>query len=202
MSDIRQTPLHHYLGQTSGPSDAGVIVRELAFQGFLTLRGDGNHEPFRKEVKEVLGVDLPIESCTFANSVDRAVYWLGPSEWLVLVASETEGAIEATLRRVLTGHYSIVDVSGGQTLINLSGAGVEKVLKKSCTYDFHPRHFPSGRCVQTNFALAIALVSRKSNESFDVVIRRSFADYVAKWLLDAGREFGCRIMSREDCVSH
>jgi len=47
--------------------------------------------------------------------------------------------------------------------------------------------------VQITFAKASAAVSNRSDGSYDLVIRRSFADYVAQWLLDAGGEFGCRI---------
>lgn len=51
------------------------------------------------------------------------------------------------------------------------------------------------RCVQTNFAKATALVSSNADGSFDLTIRRSFADYIAQWLLDAGQEHGCVIQS-------
>jgi sarcosine oxidase gamma subunit len=37
------------------------------------------------------------------------------------------------------------------------------------------------------------LVSNRTDGSFDLIIRRSFADYIALWMLDAGREFGLRI---------
>ena len=30
------------------------------------------------------------------------------------------------------------------------------------------------------------------------IIRRSFSEYLAKWLLDAGREYGCRI--EQECA--
>ena len=105
-------------------------------------------------------------------------------------------AIEATLRKSLKGHISVVDVSGGQTCINLRGLAVETVLKKSSIYDFEgwdSAKATSGRVVQTTFAKASAVVSNRSDGSYDLVIRRSFADYVAQWLLDAGGEFGCRI---------
>ncbi len=64
---------------------------------------------------------------------------------------------------------------------------------KSSVYDFHPDNFQPGKCVQTTFAKAGALVSKKSDGSFDLVIRRSFTDYIAEWLLDAGKEYGCSI---------
>jgi heterotetrameric sarcosine oxidase gamma subunit len=106
--------------------------------------------------------------------------------------------LEASLRESLPGHIAVVDVSGGQTLVNLRGIRValDTVLKKSSVYDFAAwadAPSGSGRCVQTTFASASALFSNKPDGSYDLVIRRSFADYVAQWLLDAGREFGCRI---------
>lgn len=195
-----ETPLHYFLGKSSQnpgeasrPDDAGVVIQEAALRGHLNLRGNPESELFRQGVESVLGVELPIEPGTFAISETVSVYWLGPTEWLVIVDGGTEADVESKLRQVLQGHFSIVDVSGGQTLINLRGEGVETVLKKSCVYDFHPRHFGPGRCVQTTFAKATALVSKKADGSFDLVIRRSFADYLAAWLLDAGQEFGCRI---------
>ena len=71
-----------------------------------------------------------------------------------------------------------------------------KIVKKSSIYDFDgwdTAKATSGRVVQTTFAKASAAVSNRSDGSYDLVIRRSFADYVAQWLLDAGGEFGCRI---------
>jgi sarcosine oxidase, subunit gamma len=201
MSEAIQTPLHYYLGQTSGQTDdqspsqanPGVLVRESASHGFLALRGGADSELFRTGVKRVLGIELPVEPCTFNNRNEAALFWLGPSEWLALVMGGTEESTEAELRQVLRGHCSIADVSGGLTLFNLGGKDADEILQKSCTYGFHPRNFQAGRCVQTPFAKTTALVSRACDGSFDVVIRRSFADYLAKWILDAGRESGCRI---------
>jgi sarcosine oxidase gamma subunit len=70
------------------------------------------------------------------------------------------------------------------------------VLKKSSLYDFEgwaSAKPASGLVVQTPFAKASAVISNRCDGSYDLVIRRSFADYVAQWLLDAGGEFGCRI---------
>ena len=172
-------------------------IREIPFQGLLNLRGKPNNSGFIAAVKKVLGCSLPIESNTVAVSGDYKIYWLGPDEWL-LVSKIDASVLEARLREAMSGHISIVDVSGGQTLVNLRGApmAIDSVLKKSCIYDFSS--WPNagsgkGRCAQTTFAKASALVSNRSDGSFDLIIRRSFADYIALWMLDAGREFGFRI---------
>lgn len=191
-----ESPLHYFLGRESG-SGAGLVVREAALKGHLNLRGDPVDPGFVQGVESVLGLALPIEPCTWKSNGATSIYWLSPNEWLLIIEGNAQTEVEQRLREALAGHIAIVDVSGGQTLINISGAGVETVLKKSSGYDFHPHHFGPGRCVQTTFAKATALVIKREDASFDLVIRRSFADYLASWLLDAGREFGCRIEQGE-----
>ena len=188
-----ETPLHYYLGRFSGDPDAGVVVREAALIRHLILRGDPGNELFASGVEEVLSLSLPAEPGTWTTNADASLYWLGPNEWLIIVPRASELNVETRLRQMLHGHFSVVDISGAQTLVNLSGKDIDLVLKKASGYDFHPSNFEAGRCVQTTFAKASALVCKRADGSFDLVIRRSFADYVAKWLLDAGREFGCRI---------
>ncbi len=187
-----ETPLHYMRRENAGAQNAncGVLLREAALLGHLTLRGNPDNELFLKGVEEVLGVKLPTEPCSSEAAGQTCVYWLGPTEWLVIVEGGTEADVEARLRQTLHGHFAVVDVSGGQTLINLSGEGVEGVLKKSSGYDFHPGHFGPGRCVQTTFAKATALVSKKTDGSFDLVVRRSFADYLFSWIADAAAEYG------------
>lgn len=188
-----ETPLHYFLGIESGPTDSGVLLKEMALKGHLNLRGNPENPDFVQGVESALGVTLPTAPGTWETNGVSNIYWLGPNEWLLVVEGGSEAEAEKHLREALKGHIAIVDVSGGQTLINISGTGVETVIKKSSGYDFHPSRFGPGRCVQTTFAKATALVSKKADGSFDLVIRRSFADYLASWLLDAGHEFGCRI---------
>ncbi len=173
--------------------DAGVILREDALKGHLNLRGNPDDEDFRTGVESALKARLPLKPGYWSAAADASVYWLGPNEWLVLVAADSEADVQNNLRQTLHGHFSIVDVSGGQTLINLSGDAVDIVLKKSSTFDFHPLSFGQGRCVQTTFAKATALVARKKDGSYDLVIRRSFADYLFRWITAAAVEHGLSV---------
>jgi len=118
----------------------------------------------------------------------------------MLFSSMDASSLEARLRASLSGHIAIADISGGQTLINLRGdqLALEVVLKKSSVYDFGAWADASanaGRCVQSSFGKASAVVANKSDGSYDLIFRRSYADYIAQWLLHAGEEFGCRIES-------
>jgi sarcosine oxidase subunit gamma len=193
-----ETPLHaskgeHSTEQTSGEGN-GLLIREAPLATHLNLRGNPEDAGFPRAIESVLGLPLPIQACTSSRKGDMALFWLGPDEWLLLAQGSDAGDLEAALREGLPGHVAIVDVSGGQTLVNLGGTGVATVLKKSSPYDFHPSNFGAGRCVQTTFAKATALVASCEDGSVDLVIRRSFADYLARWLLDAGAEFDARII--------
>ncbi|MDL2425316.1 sarcosine oxidase subunit gamma family protein, partial [Pseudomonas sp. BAgro211] len=76
-----------------------------------------------------------------------SLHWLGPDEWLLIVHGGEEFAVEQRLREALGEelHYSVINVSGGQTLLELEGAKVREVLMKSTGYDVHPSNFPVGK---------------------------------------------------------
>lgn len=191
-----ESALHYFSGLRSGNQPPSIVIRESTSVGHLVIRGDASNQDFRAGIEQVLGIKLPAQprsSSISTLSLGSSLYWMGPSEWLLLVDQGTESQVEEKLRQVLTGHFSVSIVTGGQTLINISGSNVDSILKKSSVYDFHPSSFQINECVQTTFAKATALFCRRADGSFDVVIRRSFADYLARWLLDAGEEFGCVI---------
>ncbi|MDE0350570.1 MAG: sarcosine oxidase, gamma subunit family protein [Gammaproteobacteria bacterium] len=170
--------------------DPGVLLRASSPRGCLNLRGNPRDTGFRNAVANATGVELPVEPRTWRFAGDTAVYWLGPDEWLIVAGSDTEADLEQRLRTTLEGPFSIVDTSGANCFLNLSGPAVGYVLQKSSPYDFHPRSFPAGRCVQTVFAKASAVVAANSEGSVDVVVRRSYADYVHDWIADAAAEYG------------
>ena len=181
----------------NGEVEFALVVKEAPISTFLNLRGSSADKGFCAAVAEVLGVTVPTEPGTYHSSKEGGIYWLGPDEWLLLSSIEA-GSLEARLRKALSGHISIVDISGGQTLINLRGdqQALDVVLKKSSVYDFGAwpdANTDAGRCVQSSFGKASAVVANKSDGSYDLIIRRSYADYIAQWLLHAGEEFGCRI---------
>lgn len=187
-----ELPLHHYLagGPVASAGTHGVSLVEQTRKGHLVLRGDRSDPDFSSACESVLGLSLPAKVRDTATSDNAQCYCLGPEEWLLLVDAGAEWGIELRLRDTFSGHFSIVDVSGGQTVLRLSGPDVFSVLKKSCSYDFSPQNFPLGCCVQTTFAKATALVIKQSDTQFDLVIRRSFSDYIYAWIADASAEYG------------
>ena len=191
-----QSPLHHadlasLVGK--GRKNAGVTLREKKFLGHLTLRGDGHDPEFAAGVHKALGLELPVALTVVANS-QMSLQWMGPDEWLLIVPGGQEFAVEQKLREALDGqHIQVVNVSGGQSLLELRGPNVREVLMKSTSYDVHPNNFPVGKAVGTVFAKSQLVIRHTAEDTWELLIRRSFSDYWWLWLQDAAAEYGLNV---------
>ena len=139
-----------------------------------------------------LGVVLPTTPNTWVPAGTGRAVWLGPDEWLLTSTTETPEELEARVRaavRPLGG--SATDVSAQRIGLRLTGARVRDVLAKGCSIDLHPRVFGRGSSAQTTLGQAGVVLLALSDAGDDVVVlvRASFAGYLADWLLDAALEF-------------
>lgn len=191
-----QSPLHHAgLPELVGKGNpkAGIRLREKKLRGHLTLRGDATDPAFVSGVQKALGLDLPV-ALTLVAEGETSLQWMSPDEWLLIVPQGEEFATETRLRDALAGlHVQVVNVSGGQTLVELSGEKVREMLMKSTPYDVHPSNFPVGKAVGTHFAKSQLVIRHTAEEVWELVVRRSFADYIWLWLQDASAEYGLAV---------
>lgn len=191
-----QSPLHHaglheLVGK--GRNNAGITLREKKLRGHLVIRGDARDTAFSGGVHKALGLELPV-ALTLVADGDTSLQWLGPDEWLLIVPGGSEFEVERKLRAALDGqHFSVVNVSGGQTMLELSGPKVRELLMKSTSYDVHPSNFPVGKAVGTVFAKSQLVIRHTGEETWELVIRRSFSDYFWLWLQDASAEYGLAV---------
>lgn len=188
-----QSPLYHADLAThvqQGPSQGNVTFRELPLLGHLTLRGSQSNSSFMEGCASVLGIGLPTTPLTMATKGDVSIRWISPDEWLVILPNANAFTVEQSLRACIEGHYSIVNVSGGQTLIEISGPDAVNVLKKSMSLDLHPSVFPVGKVASSLFAKSTAIISHTDEDCYQLVIRRSFSDYIWLWIQAASQEYG------------
>ena len=165
-----------------------VTITELAPATRIALRLAD-----RATAAAALGLDLPERIGTRAAAGERSALCLGPDEWLLQAPAAREQDLVEALRQALAGrHAAVTGLSGGQTVVGLQGAAAALVLAKGCTLDLHPRAFRAEDCAQTRLAKANVLAHRlpPEGEGFELTVRRSFADYLWRWLADAGAEHG------------
>lgn len=190
-----ESPLARYafsIGSASPDGRVGVRLCERPFLGHLILRGEPARRNLTSGVKRVLGVSLPRKPNTVAAADDVKILWLGPDEWLVVTPPGRESEIVPALRGALVKAFaSVTDVSSAQTVINIEGPKARDALAKGCPLDLHPRAFASGQSAQSRIAKADAIIHQLDDTpSFDLFVRRSFAEYLWSWLTDAGGEYG------------
>jgi len=130
------------------------------------------------DVRGVHVPGLPTTPNTWVPHGTGRAIWLGPDEWLV-----TGDAAD------LAGADAVVDVSGQRTTLRLAGEHVRAVLATGCAIDLHPRAFPPGSAAQTLLGLAGVVLLALDDAEYEVLVRTSFARYLADWLLDAAAEF-------------
>ena len=189
----RQHALDAFLRDTVAGERSSVTVEVKPNLDYINLRGDPSDMKFVNAVNTVLRLDLPLEANTFTTGISMT-YWLGPDEWLIV----TPGGERPTLPTLLDDafgsmHASLNVLTGGQVTLRISGENASTLLSKGCTLDFHPRNFSAGQCAQSGLGKAGVLIGMMDDSpTFDVIVRRSFAEYVALWLRRAGAEFGIR----------
>ena len=101
--------------------------------------------------------------------------WLGPDEWLVLGARESD----------FPHASAAADVSAARVALGLEGADAREVLAQGCSLDLRPASFGPGRCAQTLLARVEVILHCTGGDAFRILVRPSFAPYLRAWLADA-----------------
>ncbi|MDC7340843.1 sarcosine oxidase subunit gamma [Streptomyces lydicus] len=189
---LRRSPLAHLAERMRAAAVTGargVTLTEWPFLTMVNLRVAPASEAAAR-IEKTLRTPLPRECGRTTTSGPHTVAWLGPDEWLVLSQAEST-AVTAELRAALGGDPgSVVDVSANRTTLELSGPAARQVLEKGCPLDLHPRSFAPGRAVSTTVGpVAVLLWQVDDTPTYRLFPRSSFADYLARWLLDAMSEY-------------
>lgn len=191
MADLfqQQSPLVQI--RLEEPRAGAPRIEEKPFQGFINLRGRSENTGFQAATLKVLGCEPPTTPNTVVDSGDFRIYWLGPDEWLIMTPAGQQDELKAKLLKALGGVFSaVVDNTSGLTALHITGDNAAALLASDCPLDLHAREFKAGQCAQTRLGKAGMTLSPLADEAgFEVIIRRSFADYLLLWLQDAAVAF-------------
>lgn len=180
----------------TAPGAAGVRLRCYPSDiGFLSLRARPSaRETLSGALHTVAGLSLPTRLRGVypvqPDAASMAIRWMSPDEWLLSAPAASLAGIERDVRQRVSGGIAIVNVSGNHVGLILEGADARAVLMKSTGYDVHADHFLPGKVVNTTFAKAGVTLGCLGGERFELLVRRSLADYLWVWLQNAALEFG------------
>jgi sarcosine oxidase subunit gamma len=182
----RRSPLQGWAARFAA-LPASTTITEEPFVTMVDLWVDPSG-PGGAAAADVLGTALP----TAASTCTAGIVWLGPEEWLVTSTTHDGEALERRLHDAVAAHGgAAVDVSAQRTTVRLRGAHARDVLAKGCSLDLHPAVFGRGAAAATMLGLAaVVLIPLDDNGTdYRILVRSSFAAYLAEWLLDAAVEF-------------
>jgi len=188
-----RSPLAHRAADLAA---APVGLRELPLLTQIGLRlHDAPGAPPRRAgspaghavVAAALGFPLPEVPNTTTGDGARTALWLGPDEWLLVGPPGEARSLEAMLEEALPREVgSVIGLSANRTVLELRGPHARDVLAAGCSLDLHPRAFGPGDCAQTLLARAAVILHQTDLEPvYRILVRGSFAGYLADWLLDA-----------------
>ncbi|SDP71472.1 sarcosine oxidase subunit gamma [Streptomyces sp. cf386] len=189
-----RSPLSHDAGRLAAAtrsSGGAVRLAELPFLAQVDVRLDAKGAA-ADAVGLALGLQLPLEPNTVVRAGELTALWLGPDQWLLVGPPGGERELESRIRTAAGDEpVSVTAVSAQRTTLLVAGPRARDLLAHGCALDLHPRAFGPGRCAQTTLGRTqVVLVARdEARAGFWVLVRSSFAGYLADWLLDAATEY-------------
>lgn len=181
----KESPL---TGMSSGTA-ATVAIRELPGLYTIDLRVAPGSST-QAAVIEALGMDLSkpgrIQPASFTENKETYALCLAPDWWLIVGYPEVKEKLTPLKN---DNHFSIVDVSGQRTTIELEGPNSREVLARLWEQDLREKNFPVGSVSQGLMAKAPVIVYHIAPLKYRVIVRSSFALHLWKALVDAAVEY-------------
>ncbi len=183
---VTTSPLAH----TAPYETAAISFNEVPLAGKITLRGDAEDKAFADAAAKVLGTALPTDPLSSVAAGDLTIFWIAFDEWMIWTPVDGQLQVMADLKAAFGDtHHALVDVSDYFTTLRLSGPRARDLLAKGCHSDFHPRSFTKGQATGAIFAHANIFVTLSDADTFDIMIRWSFAQYLWDYFVDSAREW-------------
>lgn len=193
MSDLMPSYLAKFITKASAAEQVGADfdIRILTGLGHINLRGDLASQRLSDAVASVTGLVPPKQANRFVAHGRQQIYWLGPTEWLLMTEDVNTYGLLSELRKVFQGlHATATDLSGSAVVLEIEGPQAADILAKGCTLDLHPTGFNNGDCAQIGLAKANVLLACNTAEyKYKLVVRRTFAEYLLQWLLHSAQDF-------------
>ena len=165
-----------------------VRLREVPFQTMIGIRADVRTTTAERLGAE-LGTALPARCGEVAVGGPSSVLWLSPDEFLLVSDAPAIPIVDQLTQALGEDPGSVIDLSANRTTFELAGPAARAVLEKGCPLDLHPRALAVGTAYLTVLGSVAVLLWKVDQQSFRILPRSSFADYLGRWLIDAMAEF-------------
>lgn len=158
-------------------------IREAGPMGMITLRAK-DLPGLAAAVQAAVGVGLPAPQ-RIESAGGRAVGWMSPDEYLLILPHPETGAALAALDAALAGqHYLATEVSDARAVFRITGEKAGQVLAKLCPVDI--AGLAPGELRRTRVA-QVAAAFWQEEGGYTLICFRSVAAYVMGLLAHAAQ---------------
>lgn len=171
------------------PSHRVTLLERTGLEMVQVSAWRGASREVRDALTAALGVPPPEQPNTVSVRELTRIMWVGPDRWLILRPGDGGLTRELTARLSSAG-AAVVESGAGRRMFTLSGPCARAVLAKHLPLDLSAPEFPVGHCAQSAMAHMGVLVHAEREETFVILVHRSFAQHLWEVLIDAGLEFG------------
>lgn len=156
----------------------GLRITAPARAPRFNLRGEASAIATR--IEPLTGLAPPTTPDTLVASTTGRMLWLGPDEWLLEPDPKNGPSAEPLVEALSGPGIALCDVSDGLVAIRLQGPRAAEALTAGTPLDLTAR--PVGGCAQTRLAQASIILTREAEDTWQLLVRRSMADYLWRWL--------------------
>lgn len=122
-----------------------------------------------------------------------------PGEWIVLGTPGEVAAAVADLDGLGEQEFmTALDWTHSRAMFRVTGADAARMLEKVCGIDWSDHMTPDGAVLSASVALTTCDLARNDVDgtpSYSVFCDRSFGQYLFDALIDAGNEFGLKVLA-------
>ncbi|RKE83915.1 sarcosine oxidase subunit gamma family protein [Rhizobium sp. AG855] len=162
ISGFEATPNPHHLAILRSPVIFSVLV----------------HAGHERDIEDALN-----------NLEDVHVRVCGPGEWLLVGESVTADTLARQLADIGASRVSFLDQSDGRVVLSLGGPHVRGILAKCTALDLHFDAFGIGQSTNCQICHVAANLARTGQDTFEIVVMRSFAGFLFDEVCEMGKEF-------------
>ena len=150
-------------------------IREIGPLGMISLRAKPDVPGLSNAVQAAVGLALP-ETRRIVQNGARAVGWMSPDEYLIVLPYAEVGAAMAAIAAALKGqHHLAANVSDARAVFRIEGAKAAQVLQKLAPADL--AKLEPGELRRTRTA-QVAAAFWAEGDGYTLVCFRSVASYV------------------------
>ncbi|WP_286791861.1 sarcosine oxidase subunit gamma family protein [Thalassospira sp. UBA4513] len=160
---------------------AGASINLAPVTGGFVIHVLGDAKSEEAALKQALAKIAPELGADVRKSAPKQWFWVGDAD----VSSDRLAEIQAGL----PSEFALADQTHGRLRMVLSGASSRIVLAKGTMVDLSPEMFAIGRSAMTQIGHIGAMITRTADDSFELIVLRSFASTLWDELQHMAAEF-------------